>query len=171
LLRFLDGHPSDLIILATHGRDGVAHWLHGSIAEELSRTARLPTLFVAPTALGFVDRVHGKFHLSRVLVPVDHSPPAVEALGIIREFIRPMDEQGAKVELMHVGATGPLIRPAADEGIVPVALQTGDVVSKIIDQRAGVALDRCKQQTYQAYEPSSFIHQDTKVVQQKKAAR
>jgi hypothetical protein len=43
--------------------------------------------------------------------------------------------------------------------------------SKIIDQRAGVALDRCKQQTYQAYEPSSFIHQDTKVIQQKKAAR
>jgi hypothetical protein len=42
---------------------------------------------------------------------------------------------------------------------------------KIIDQRAGVALDRCKQQTYQAYEPSSFIHQDTKVIQQKKAAR
>ena len=38
--------------------------------------------------------------------------------------------------------------------------------SQIIDQREGVALDRCKQQTYQAYEPSSFIHQDTKVIQQ-----
>jgi nucleotide-binding universal stress UspA family protein len=137
LLRFLDGHPSDLIILATHGRDGVAHWLHGSIAEELSRTARLPTLFVAPTALGFVDRVHGKFHLSRVLVPVDHSPPAAKALGIIREFIKPMDEQGATIELMHVGATGPLIRSGAEEGIVPVALQTGDVVSTIL--KAAVA--------------------------------
>jgi hypothetical protein len=43
--------------------------------------------------------------------------------------------------------------------------------SKIIDQHAGVALDRCKQQTYQAYEPSSFIHQDTKVIQQNNKRR
>jgi hypothetical protein len=35
---------------------------------------------------------------------------------------------------------------------------------KIIDQRVGVALDRCKRQTYQSFEPSSFI-------QQKKAGR
>jgi nucleotide-binding universal stress UspA family protein len=36
------------------------------------------------------------------------------------------------VRLMHVGATGPLIRSGAEEGIVPVALQTGDVVSTIL---------------------------------------
>jgi hypothetical protein len=35
---------------------------------------------------------------------------------------------------------------------------------KIIDQRAGVAIDRCKQQAYQSFEPASFI-------QQKKAGR
>ena len=132
LLRFLDEHPSDLIVLATHGRDGVAHWLHGSIAEELARTAQLPTLFVPPTAHGFVDQANGKLHLSRVLVPIDHSPPAAEALGIIREFIWPMNEEGATIELMHVGGTGPLIRLGADGAIVPVALQTGDVVSTIL---------------------------------------
>jgi nucleotide-binding universal stress UspA family protein len=69
LLHFLKGHPSELIVLATHGRDGVAHWLHGSIAEELSRTAKLPTLFVPPTARGFVDQNTGKLHLSNVLGP------------------------------------------------------------------------------------------------------
>jgi nucleotide-binding universal stress UspA family protein len=132
LVRFLNEHPSDLIVLATHGRDGVAHWLHGSIAEELSRTVRLPTLFVPPTARGFVDQTNGKLYLSRVLVPVDHSPPPVEALGTIREFIRPMNEQGAAIELMHVGGTGPLIRHVADGAIVPVALRTGDVVSTIL---------------------------------------
>jgi hypothetical protein len=35
---------------------------------------------------------------------------------------------------------------------------------RIIDHRAGVALDRCKQQAYQSFEPSNFI-------QQKKAGR
>ena len=48
LVRFLQEHPSDLIVLATHGREGLAHWLHGSISEELARRARIPT-FIPPT--------------------------------------------------------------------------------------------------------------------------
>jgi hypothetical protein len=56
---FLDEHPTDLLVLATHGRDGVARWLHGSIAEELSRIAKLPTLFMPPTGRGFVDHTDG----------------------------------------------------------------------------------------------------------------
>ena len=103
LFRFLDTHPSDLIVLATHGLDGVDRWLYGSMAETLSRKIRLPTLFVPATACGFVDQTTGKLRLSRVLVPVDQSPPPGTALGIIREFIRPMREEGTAIELMHVG--------------------------------------------------------------------
>jgi nucleotide-binding universal stress UspA family protein len=131
LLHFLNGHPSDLIVLATHGRDGIAHWLHGSIAEELSRAAKLPTLFVPPTARGFVDQNTGKLYLSQVLVPVDHSPPPREALGTIREFVQSMEEQDAKIELLHVGESEPLIR-WADGTIIPVSLRSGDVVSTIL---------------------------------------
>lgn len=132
LLRFLDHHPSDLIVLSTHGRDGVAHWLQGSIAETLSRTARLPTLFVPPTACGFVEQSNGALHLSRVLVPVDHSPPPSQALGIIQEFIKLMNQQAATIELMHVGETEPSIRRAADGALVPVTKWSGDVVSAIL---------------------------------------
>jgi len=131
LLHFLNGHPSDLIVLATHGRDGIAHWLHGSIAEELSRAAKLPTLFVPPTARGFVDQNTGKLYLSQVLVPVDHSPPPREALGTIREFVQSMEEQDAKIELLHVGESEPVIR-WADGTIIPVSLRSGDVVSTIL---------------------------------------
>ena len=49
LLRFIDQHSGDLLVLATHGRNGVAHWLRGSIAEELSRLARLLALFISPS--------------------------------------------------------------------------------------------------------------------------
>jgi hypothetical protein len=28
LMGFLDEHPSDLLVLATHGRDGIARWMH-----------------------------------------------------------------------------------------------------------------------------------------------
>ena len=133
LLRFLDEHPSDLIVLATHGRDGVAHWLQGSIAEELSRRVQVPTLFIPPNARGFVDQRNGKLHLSRVLVPVDHSPPSAGAIATIRDFIRTMNELDATIELMHVGENGPLIRNIDDDAVVPVALRTDDVVSAILD--------------------------------------
>jgi nucleotide-binding universal stress UspA family protein len=41
---FLDRHPADLVVLATHGRDGIEHWLKGSIAETVFRRAAIPTL-------------------------------------------------------------------------------------------------------------------------------
>jgi nucleotide-binding universal stress UspA family protein len=129
LSNFLDVHPTDLIVIATHGRDGIDHLLHGSIAEELSRRAKVATLFIPPTARGFLDHGTGKIHLSRVLVPVDHSPPS-EVLSIIRAFVRTMNELDATIELMHVGETGPEIME--DGAVVPVALQTGDPVSAIL---------------------------------------
>ncbi len=38
-------HP-DLIVIGTHGRTGLAHFLNGSVAEEVVRNARLPVLVV-----------------------------------------------------------------------------------------------------------------------------
>jgi nucleotide-binding universal stress UspA family protein len=129
LLDFLDDHPTDLIVIATHGRDGIDHLLHGSIAEELSRRAKVATLFIPPTARGFVDQGTGKIHLSRVLVPVDHSPSS-EVLGTIRAFVRTMNELDATIELMHVGETAPQI--IEDGAAIPVALHTGDPVTAIL---------------------------------------
>jgi nucleotide-binding universal stress UspA family protein len=129
LSNFLDVHPTDVIVIATHGRDGIDHLLHGSIAEELSRRAKVATLFIPPTARGFVDQGTGKIHLSRVLVPVDHSPPS-EVLSSIRAFVRTMNKLDATIELMHVGETEPQI--IEDGAVVPVTLHTGDPVSAIL---------------------------------------
>ncbi len=133
LLQFLDRHPTDLIVLATHGRDGIAHWLQGSIAEKLSRTAHVPALFLPPTACGFVEQSNGALHLSRVLVPVDHSPAPAAALGAIQEFAGLMNKRGAIIKQMHVGETVPSIRRVADGALVPVTRRTGDVVSTILE--------------------------------------
>jgi nucleotide-binding universal stress UspA family protein len=44
--------PGDLIVMATHGRGGVARWFLGSVAEEVVRRAAVPVLLVRaqPTA-------------------------------------------------------------------------------------------------------------------------
>ena len=36
----------DLIVMATHGRTGVAHLIHGSVAEEVVCHAITPTLLI-----------------------------------------------------------------------------------------------------------------------------
>jgi hypothetical protein len=87
------------------------------------------TLFISPTARGFVDQDTGKLSLSRVLVPVDYSPPT-DVLRDIRAFVQSVGGSDAILEFMHVGETGPQI--IEDGAVVPVALQTGDPVSAIL---------------------------------------
>jgi nucleotide-binding universal stress UspA family protein len=110
-------------------RDGIGHWLHGSIAEDVSHKAKVATLFISPTARGFVDQDTGKVSLSRVLLPVDYSPP-INALRDIRAFVQSVGGSDAILEFMHVGETEPQI--IEDGAVVPVTLQTGDLVSAIL---------------------------------------
>jgi nucleotide-binding universal stress UspA family protein len=37
---------ADLIVVGTHGRKGLEHWLMGSVAEAVARTASMPVLLV-----------------------------------------------------------------------------------------------------------------------------
>ena len=51
----------------------------------------------------------------------------------LRGSINSTKEQEAKIELLHIGESVPLIRSISDGAIVPVALRTGDVVSTILE--------------------------------------
>jgi nucleotide-binding universal stress UspA family protein len=64
--QFLNQTSADLVVLATHGRDGLEHWLAGSIAESAFRQSAVPTLFITTGARGFVQQVTGKITLRRV---------------------------------------------------------------------------------------------------------
>ena len=129
ILHFLHGHPADLIVLATEGRQGVARWLHGSLAEALARTARLPTLFVPAKAQGFVDVARGEVHLRRVLIPVDHKPKPEPAVATIMGFAQLFDGD-AEERLLHVGKTKPQVRFQHRQ--LQVTTHPGDVVTATI---------------------------------------
>src|SRR5262249_33109700 len=81
---FLGEHGRGLVVIPAHGRDGVSHWLQGSVAEGVFRRSAIPTLFIAPGARGFVDQVNGDVQLKRVLIPVDFSPPPYRAIDAIQ---------------------------------------------------------------------------------------
>jgi nucleotide-binding universal stress UspA family protein len=54
IVRYARTHEIDVIVLATHGRTGLAHVLIGSVAESVVRTAPCPVLTVRPEGHQFV---------------------------------------------------------------------------------------------------------------------
>lgn len=46
IVKYAQAEPIDLIVMGTHGRPGVAHFLVGSVAEKVVRTAPCPVLTV-----------------------------------------------------------------------------------------------------------------------------
>jgi nucleotide-binding universal stress UspA family protein len=142
IVDFLSEHPSDLVVLATHGRDGVSHWLQGSVAEAVFRRSvaeavfrrsAIPTLFIAPGARGFVDQVSGDVKLRRALVPVDVSPAPGRAIEAIQEFGLLLTGADIVVDLLHVGEATPPLRAVSSTGLPPVILRSGNVVKSIVD--------------------------------------
>jgi nucleotide-binding universal stress UspA family protein len=135
IVDFLNEHESDLVVLATHGRDGVAHWLQGSVAEAVFRRSAIPTLFITPGSRGFVDQVSGDVKLRRALVPVDFSPPADLTVEIVRRFGWALTGHHIGVDLIHVGETAPRVRTssASAPALPPVMLRSGPVVDAIVE--------------------------------------
>jgi nucleotide-binding universal stress UspA family protein len=63
LFHFILLHRPDVLVLATHGREGLNRLLYGSKAEEMARHTHVPTLFIKPEAQGFVDKSSGQIRL------------------------------------------------------------------------------------------------------------
>ena len=135
IVGFLRKHSSDLVVLATHGRDGVEHWLKGSVSAAVFRRSAIPTLFIAKGARGFVSQVSGNIRIRRVLIPVDFSPPPSQAVETIQRFGRLLTGSNIFVHLLHVGSSAPPLH-AASSNVSPlpsVILRSGNVVKSIVD--------------------------------------
>jgi nucleotide-binding universal stress UspA family protein len=140
LLRFLARHPSDLMVLGTHGREGLPRWLRPSIAEAMSRRSANQTLFISAQCRGFVDQANGAIKLKRILVPVDHSSPPATGLRAVKQFCRILAGKEAIFHVVHVGARAPALKSEASSP-VPVELRSGNVVDGIVQAAADVEAD------------------------------
>jgi nucleotide-binding universal stress UspA family protein len=86
----------DLLILATHGRRGLRHFLLGSVAEEVWRTAECPVLTVGPHALG---RPAEEIAMREILYPTDLSADAFAAAPFALSFAL---EYESRLTVLHV---------------------------------------------------------------------
>ncbi|MEZ4443509.1 MAG: universal stress protein [Polyangiaceae bacterium] len=135
MAQFLARHPADLLVLATHGREGLPRFLRGSVAEPLARRAMTMSLFVPNGVSGFVDADDGSVRLARVLVPFDHEPdplPAIKAAIALSTALGAFD---AAIELLHVGDGEPPSFDSEDLGGhgVEIHRRGGGVVEAILE--------------------------------------
>ena len=129
---FVGLHAADLLVLATEGRHGVARWLHGSVAEAISRATHKPTLFVPHKARGFVDPHRGEQRLHNVLIPVDHEPNPAAVIADIAVFVHGLTGAEGEARLLHIGADAPRVQhPADPHRLLPVDIRKGDPVEAI----------------------------------------
>lgn len=73
---------ADLVIMSSHGHSGPGHWVYGTVADRIIRRAAVPILLV-PVAC---ERTWPSDRALRILVPLDGSALAEEALGPAREL-------------------------------------------------------------------------------------
>jgi nucleotide-binding universal stress UspA family protein len=85
----------DIIVMGTHGREGLARLLLGSVAEHVSRLATQPVMLVRS---GAVNTVKGN-PFEKLFVPVDGSDNSAIALGVAHELCRQLN---ASLEIAHV---------------------------------------------------------------------
>jgi nucleotide-binding universal stress UspA family protein len=72
---------ADLIVMGTHGRNGLRRLLVGSVCEAVLRTASIPVIAVNSLAAD-----HPTFETKKIVCVVDYSPECAEALRIAAEL-------------------------------------------------------------------------------------
>ena len=136
VVNFLEEHPAEMIVLATHQRSGVARWLTSSVAEPIARRANEMTLFIAAESQGFVSAEDGSVSLENILIPVAVSPRAQPGVEAAARFVKSLNLAHGTFTLLHVGAVSSM--PAVGLPDVPgwnwnKDVRTGDVVQTILD--------------------------------------
>ena len=126
-------NPTDLIVLATEGGDGLPGWIRPSTAERLARRSGTLTLFVPKGGAGFVSPTEGSVSLRRILVPVDHSPDPNRALAYATRAARLAAQPGVQITALHVGdgSLPTLDLPDLPDCTFEVVRESGEVVEEI----------------------------------------
>jgi len=99
IAKVVQKHEIDLIVLSTHGREGIKKLMRGSVAEEVIRLAPCPVFTVGPHALP--TRKDSRY--GRILCATDYSISSLRALGYAISIAKQC--QGA-LTLLHVITAG-----------------------------------------------------------------
>jgi nucleotide-binding universal stress UspA family protein len=97
LANYIASKHADMVVMATHGRGGLSRLWLGSVASELMRHSVAPVLLMRPSDTGSRSDQVRPFKI--VLIPLDGSPPAEEALD---HALGVAHDEGTEYLLYHV---------------------------------------------------------------------
>lgn len=137
--------PDDLMVMATHGRGGPARWFLGSTAEAVIRRATVP-VFLVPAG----ESVPSRLNVRRIVVPLDGSSRAEEALPIAQDLATRLDVPVKLVTVIDVsGITSLDIAVAAitperlEESMIQLFIEAESNLARACDRLgdAGIAIE------------------------------
>ena len=144
VLAFLERHPADLIVLATHQYEGRSHWLQRSVAEPVARQAGQMTLFIPHGVEGFVSRHDGAVSLQNILIPIAPIPRAQPAIEAAVRLVHRLQCPAGTFTTLFVGAPGdaPAVRcPTVPGWQWNCIVRSGDVIDAIVQMAGYMATD------------------------------
>jgi nucleotide-binding universal stress UspA family protein len=103
ILQQLAAHPTELLVLSTHQREGLARLTHHGIAEPVARGTHARTLFVPAGVEGFVSAETGRTNLTRVLIPLAHKPHPQPAIDLAADLASTLGSEEVLFELVYLG--------------------------------------------------------------------
>ncbi len=84
---YLRKHPTDLLVMASEGRTGLARLFNPSVADHVSHLTKSHTLMLPKGHHGFVDPQTGGSQLRRVLCALDPGQDWRPALSYLKEWL------------------------------------------------------------------------------------
>lgn len=136
VLDHIDRRGADLVVMATHRREGFDRWMHRSLAETVSNRTSAASLFIAYGVDGFVSLETGKVSLNRILIPIDATPDAQPVVDAVGELVKSVCSDDVQVTLLHIGdpaKTPSLTLPSNEKCRWVWETRVGNVVDGICD--------------------------------------
>jgi nucleotide-binding universal stress UspA family protein len=142
VLAFLERHPADLIVLATHQHEGRSRWLQHSVAEPIARQSGQMTLFIPHGVEGFVSRQDGSVSLQNILIPIAPIPRAQPAIATAVRLVQRLQCPAGTFTTLFVGAPGdtPAVRcPTVPGWQWNGIVRSGNVIDAIVQTARDMA--------------------------------
>lgn len=129
ILEAVDRVGCGLIAMASHGRGAVGRLAFGSVADRVSRASHVPVLIVRPSD---AQTEIGPVEIRRLVVPLDGSPLAAEALPVATTLATRL---GVPVHLVQAINPAALVMPPS----MGVGGYSGEIYTEIEDELTAAA--------------------------------
>lgn len=143
IIEFAQSEGIKLIVLSTHGRNGLTEWGISSITQKIILSAQTSLLLVRAHQYGnFSDQLSAAPFYRRILVPLDGSQRAENVLPIVTQLAHLHKSQ---IHLVHVAKMPEMARQ------MPPIAEDIDLANRVIERNCAEAaqyLERLKARSY-----------------------